>query len=166
MRKLISISTIFLLLSCKQEAKTEVTDFEIYEVINLMLLNESEILALEKLNLGISKSDVKFIQLQNKNRSTFKLNQKLLENSISISRDTLTRMKQTNLELSFWKRFIEKYHEKELFSISLPLFSKDKNTALVSTSFICATCLNSETMIYRKVNGKWKLIEVLSSRQI
>ena len=184
MRILFSISFLILLSSCKQETiiekdkpqKTKVSDVEIHGVINsiciskndstktnyvtedLSPLNERELFVLTKMDTLLSKEDVEFIKEQNDNRKKFKLNQQLIENKV-IPIDSLRKMRDDKTQkINFWERFTEKYHEKSLMSISLAVFSKDKKIAIVTTSRICATCINRETSIYRKIKGRWKYV--------
>lgn len=175
---LISISFIFLFTFFENETKTGTSDVDVYEVINyvsetrnktpknkyisenLSLLNEKE---LASISLIFSIKDLEFINEQNKKRLNFKLNQKLITNGTVIPNATLIQMKKNG---NLWEKFKKKYHEEKLLTISLPIFSKDKKSSLVTTSTICGTCINRETSVYKKVNGKWKLDKQLYTMQM
>ena len=50
------------------------------------------------------------------------------------------------------------------FEISIPILSKDRQTAYVELGYFCgALCGNGNVLILRKIDGKWKVVEDISS---
>jgi hypothetical protein len=150
----------------------KINNQDIYEVINSflkdrgskyitenrMLLNDNELIEIKNLDTLFSKNDVEFIKVQNIQRESFILNEKFTKGFTVISLDSLQRMRDDKTQkVNFWTSFNEKYHQKELLTVSLPLFSIDKNIAIITTNTICSTCINSTTWVYKRINGEWKI---------
>lgn len=50
------------------------------------------------------------------------------------------------------------------FEISIPILSKDRQTAYVELGYFCgALCGNGSVLILKKIHGKWKVVEDISS---
>jgi hypothetical protein len=114
-----------------------------------------------------SKQDLKFIIEQTKYEEDFKLNEKLLKNKIVISGDTLSKFTQGRNEdgrSQFWDKYHSKFGPGGFCSITLPLFSIDKKTVLVTTGMHCGRlCGEGGSYIYRKINGKWELVHTITN---
>jgi len=54
-------------------------------------------------------------------------------------------------------------HKKEFHYVSIPLFSTDKNIAIIKYGVWCGNeCGHGGIYIYKKINGEWKLVDVRS----
>ena len=149
----------------------KVTDSEIYEVVNLVIMVEKEDLnstsgqtelypylldrdeygnvfnridstRLVKSDTIFSKEDLKFIEYQIKDRKHFKFSQKYIRSKKIISADTIQAFRESSL-----KKGDEFY-----LKIALPVFSVDKKTVFIKLERYGS----GESMIYKKVNDKWK----------
>jgi hypothetical protein len=173
------------------EIKTEkelVTELELYEVINFMLpaiksnnqmnsnyvtedvmmkivSKENNYLELDKMDSLFTKNDAEFIKKQLKGIDKFKLKQKLMLDKIIIPSDTLSKFQNNKINsLGFWENYRQKYGNKGFHTISLPLFSLDKKTVIITIGFHCGgLCGGGATEIYKKINGKWTLIKTLNN---
>ena len=116
-----------------------------------------------------SKQDKKFIIEQTKYELDFTLNQKSLKSKIVISGDTLKKFaegKNKDGRSPFWDKYHNKYGNNGFNSITLPLFSIDKLTVIVTADKHCGRlCGAGGTYIYRRLNGKWKLIKTITKWQ-
>lgn len=61
-----------------------------------------------------------------------------------------------------WDRFHKKYG-KGFYRISKPIFSKDKSVVIITQGFHCGgLCGSGGTYVYKKVDGKWEMVEMYS----
>ncbi len=100
----------------------------------------------ENSNKYFSNKDSSYFFFQNKIMLSFRLNSsfsKLIE---------LTDDKQVIKKRTKQKALFRHYH------ISLPIFSKDRNTAYVAIDYHCPLCGYGMAIILRKINGKWKIM--------
>ena len=179
MKRITFLVLTILLFSCngKTEKKNEkISEKEIYKFLNTLLITikeenipvDSNYVSYDKVDVFkiikndksliteidsiFSKNDLNFIKVQFKKNEKFELNQKLIANRVVIPRDTIIKFSKTD----FWKSYYLEYGHRGFSKVSMPLFSIDKKTAIISLSFICGrTCGGVEIMIYKKVNGKW-----------
>lgn len=111
-----------------------------------------------KLNKYFSKAeDQYFLQLQFEDRKNFVLLQdsfkskkiiskKIIDSFYDEKNDSISRKNQ------ILNNYIKKYGNNFYYRLSLPIFSKDKNTVLIDVSYFLG---GGKTMIYKKHNGKW-----------
>lgn len=143
------------------------TDTLVYDVIHSVLLDEEKArninteFVLNKENMGFpfafkddslqivrldslfSKIDIEYIFSQKKAFEAFTLSSDVLQGKTLISVDS-----------------IEKF--KTYISVSLPLFNKAKNLAIVRFSYYCGMlCGYSNVYIYKKQEGVWMRIKVI-----
>ena len=165
----------------KENNSPQVTDEEIYMIVNMVLkdLEVSEKLdgtkdeyiqdeltipsfiadtVSFKLNKYFSKAeDLDFLLLQFEDRKSFALLQDSIKSKKIISKkiidsfydeknDSISRKNQ------ILNNYIKKYGNNFYYRLSLPIFSKDKNTVLIDVSYFLG---GGKTMIYKKHNGKW-----------
>ena len=83
-----------------------------------------------------------------------------LDSVRSINGDKINRDKRI-------KEFIEKYKTQNYYIFSEPLLLRDKNYCIFNYEFGSFFIPNSDrkTTIYKKVDGRWKLWNVISSKQ-
>ena len=189
MRKTLYILLFPLIISCTKKGDTKtITDKEMYSIINFVIstelprfsntpgkgyITESFTNSLffrqeEYLNTNadslFNKKDIEFIH-QQMNDTLFKLNPDLIKSKTVVSFDTLMKLRNKGERAwKFWERFSKKYGKHEYFSISKPLFSVDKKTAIVSYGFHCGSlCGGGSTEIYRLVDEKWVRIKTIET---
>ena len=116
-------------------------------------------------SLLFSKKDITFIQRQLSVMQYFKLNPQDIHNKQIISSDTLmTFFKKREGSESFWSSYRKKYGKGGFCSMSMPLFSLDKETAIFHMSYHCGgMCGHGGTYIYKRKKGKWTVVKELSS---
>ena len=165
----------------EKDKTSVVTDEDIYMVVNMVLKDlevsakldgiEDSYLQDEltipsfiadtvsfKLNKYFSKAeDLDFIQLQFEARKNFVLLQdsiktkkiiskKIIDSFYDEKNDSISRKNQ------ILNNYTKKYGNNFYDRLSLPIFSKDKNTVLIDVSYFLG---GGKTMIYKKHNGKW-----------
>jgi len=82
----------------------------------------------------------------------------------TFSRDSLIEVLSKDKTIKFWDYFRKKYQAKNFMIISLPLFSKDNNTILMSIDFMCGgLCGEGVVYVFKRINGKW--IVIYSNRE-
>jgi hypothetical protein len=106
----------------------------------------------------IDSSDLKSFQEQMIPRKQFILNPlKLKIKTFSI--DSLDTYFSKNQDLDIWGYFRKKYNSRSMLIISLPLFSKDENSILVSVNIHCGgLCGGGYIYVFKKINGKWTTV--------
>ena len=63
----------------------------------------------------------------------------------------------TGKKIDFWEGYREKFGNDGVFTISNPLFSKDKSKAIIAVGYHCGgLCGSGGTYSYVKEKGKWK----------
>ena len=186
-----NIRYLFILISfisCEEKKSTNrnlVPDKEVYTIINFIIENEfpisnsnnrylseefpmilpdNEYFGIERMDKIFNKNDVEFMKLQMNKRFEFRIERTLIENKVVIPFDSLNKL-YTDSEKpdKFWKRFEKKYGARKFDGISLPIFSVDYKTAIISYGYHCGSlCGSGETAIYRKVNGQWEKLTSLN----
>ncbi|RZJ99754.1 MAG: hypothetical protein EOO46_22035 [Flavobacterium sp.] len=191
MKQLLCIITFVVFVSCvdKNEKITpiskisdgQISDSEIYEVINFMVdslnsecpnktkyLIESQTLEprllkrildqVNELDSIFSKKDVDFIRKQAKSFFEFKLKQEFVKQKIVIPKDSLEVLITDKYNSQIYRDNLEKkYGTYRFIGIAMPLFSLDKSIVIVARD--CD--IGGGVDIYRKENGKWVLIRNL-----
>lgn len=62
----------------------------------------------------------------------------------------------------YWGKFRAEFGDKCLRNYSIPYFNKEKNICIVINSISCGPLWGGgETSVYKKTNGKWKVIQTL-----
>lgn len=111
-----------------------------------------------------SEDDIKFLEVQLQSEKNFTINPELFNGKEIIPKDTLVKFRSgPEGRWTFWENYRKKYGEAGYCNITLPLFSKDRQKVIISTSYSCGgTCGQGGVFIYQKVKGKWKQIKELS----
>ena len=184
MKQLLLPIIIVSFLSCVDKTRDEkqtvqiqtdkISDYEIYDVVNVMIDSSSEcanhtkyLTEIETLHPRLLKSildqvseldsifsnkDVDFISEQAKAFFEFKLKQEFVKQKVVIPKDSLEILKTDKYNSQIYRDNLEKkYGSFMLPGIALPLFSCDRNTVIVTRD--CG--IGGGVEIYRKRNGKW-----------
>ncbi|MFC7774461.1 hypothetical protein [Flavobacterium sp. GCM10027622] len=178
---LISIFCCLLLMSCTPTEKRvteEVTDQDIYRVVNMQLEDMSATEKLEgtedyyiidvlqtpsfvyenpgfELERYFTTEDIAAIKEQISAREHFTLHQDSIPSKRLLSRKTIDSFidkNSTNPRESFLKNYLQHYGDTYYHSFSLPVFSKDKKTFLIDVN----TINGGRSILYKNTNGKWK----------
>jgi hypothetical protein len=108
----------------------------------------------------IEEKDIEFIHQQVQNSKEFELDQNRIKDFELIRKDTLYQLQlSSKTRNDFGCEIINRYGYSEILTISLPLFTIDKNTIIVSTGLYT---LGGRTTIYKKENGKWIWVKDIS----
>ena len=169
----------------RNETINKVTDAEIYEIVNAILEDESKSLKKDGINYDLykylldqdfsseifskhdslafiktdtvfSKGDLEFINMQINERKKFKFQQEFIKSKVLISSDTIIQLidqAYNDRSNDFYDLFITKFGNHRYYTIGVPLFSLDKKTAFIKIDSYPGS---GHTMIYKKINGKWK----------
>jgi len=107
----------------------------------------------------IDSTDLKLFKAQLSSKSRFLLNPNKLHIK-TFSRDSLYKVTlNRNSKIDLWEYFRKKYNSNSYLIISLPLFSKDNNTLLVTVHFHCGgDCGVGVVYVFKNINGKWKIV--------
>ena len=187
MKNILYFLIIISFISCEEKkaiSRNLVPDKEVYDIINFIIKNEfsksnnnskylseefpmilpdNEYFGIEKMDTIFSKSDVEFMKLQISKRYEFRIERNLIQNKVVIPFDSINKLRISEKSDQFWKRFQIKYDARKFDGISLPLFSVDYKTVIISYGHHCGSlCGSGETSIYRRVNGHWKKFKVIS----
>lgn len=178
---------VSLIVSCKNKSITEtsaprqlVNDTLIYNFINAVSTDSlglgqcetfadfdmlpyfqtnSDSLSLTSLDTLLGKTDINYIFEQAEYRN-FRLKPDLLKDKVVIPIDTIELFNPDKTPQEYYRNLLKKYGP--ICFIKLPLFSIDKQTAVVDISMGCgALCGKGGRYLYRKVNGKWILVKTL-----
>ena len=106
----------------------------------------------------IDSLDLKSFHEQMIPREQFVLNPgKLKIKTLSI--DSLNNYFSKNRDIDIWEYFRKKYNSRSMLIISLPLFSIDENTILISVNILCGgLCGGGYIYVFKKLNGKWTTV--------
>ncbi len=120
------------------------------------LFNNRDITEIKCIDSAFAKNDFEFIDKQIENRKDFRFKKSLLKiKSLDIiSADTIQKMileGSKSQSESFYSLYFKKY-KKWYYTIGLPVFSKDKKTVFVKFN----SFRSGQTLVYKKVNNKWK----------
>lgn len=143
----------------------EKTRYVAGETMFIMNQDSTDYFEISKMDSLFSNKDVKFILEQRKNIMDFELDNYFLKDKIVIPRDTILKFSKNQKGASqFWEKFWKKYGLKGFYSISKPLFSIDNKTVIITFGINCGSlCGEWNTVIYKNVKGKWKLIKILQT---
>jgi hypothetical protein len=111
-----------------------------------------------KLSKILTKDDLPFLNEQIKVIHNFSLNPNYFPGWKIISGDSVGLLfNQSNG--NFWQNFKSKYGRMGFYTVTMPLFSKDRNIAIIKINDHCGLCGGGGTYVYKKVNSKWILID-------
>ncbi|MBD3904279.1 hypothetical protein NAL32_05920 [Chryseobacterium sp. Ch-15] len=104
-------------------------------------------------------NDSSYYKHQDRNLINFNLQKKKIKKKLDfITTDEILKL-SAKYERNFWKQFRKKYGDKCIQTFSVPFFNKNKTVCLVQNSMSCGPLYGGgSTSIYKKVNGKWKVI--------
>jgi hypothetical protein len=121
------------------------------------VLESDDSLKLLELDTLFSKQDLEYIFKQNSNAKYYQLN-KCLDNKTFISIDTLKKFNRED----FWTDFRRKYGQGGFNSISIPLFTCNRDIIIIQCSHSCGRlCGSGGTYIFKKQESKWVQIHCL-----
>lgn len=126
-------------------------------------LSPEDSLAILKMDTIFTKADLNFIFKQAKYSYYFKFKENRLLNKKIIELDT-TKVFSNNTEVRehYWTMILKQ--NGTFCSIRMPLFSVDKKTVYIKTSYSCGMlCGEGATYIYRKVGKKWIKVKTLNA---
>ena len=127
------------------------------------VLSAKDSIRLIHLDTLFSKKDLDTIFKQNLAIKDFSINPKFLNVKIEIiSSDTLIHYMDNSDD--FWDQYYNKFGRNGFAIVSRPLFSLDRQTAIIKYS--CQYHgLNGEfnTLIYKRKNNRWEVIHVLNA---
>lgn len=187
--KILITFLVSLIISCQDFESTkivknqnnEITESEIYEVINFILIDMKKSDSLEnfqgkyivdkttepffittnqnskkKLKKYFTNSDFNFMENQLKKSKNFKLEQSKIIIKTIISKDTLENLIDNNspqMRDEFMINYEKKFGKYYYDEFSLPLFSVDKKTVLIEINSFLG---GGRLIILKKKNQKWK----------
>lgn len=109
-----------------------------------------------------NKQDVESMLLQEKTNLKFQFDSNRINSKVNfIDQQQFKKLIEENLPAKeYWKKFRKIFGNKCLRTYSVPYFSKTKNICIVIFSESCDSLWGrGVTGIYKKENGKWKLIK-------
>ncbi|QYS86432.1 hypothetical protein JJC03_16270 [Flavobacterium oreochromis] len=179
MRKIILIYFSIISISCKNKNISEITDKnhivsdkEIYSFLSSILKNQTKSITKcnnddvlefvqenKELKSMLTEKDLVYIKKQIGNENKFSINSEYLNDYDVIPEGKLKKMFRENRNLNtFWKEFENEYETESFFSISLPIFSLNKEIVIITTEVLHKEGFKARgKQVYRKVNGEWKL---------
>ena len=185
MKTIILIFLVIINISCNHKTVSEkvdqnhiVSDKEVYSFLNVVLKKQSKSLTTcrnehvlefikdnEELESMFNAEDLVFVNKQIENEKKFALNSDYLSSSNVIPEKIINKLfiDSKNID-TFWLEFEKKYETQSYFSVSLPIFSSNKKTVIISTEILNRGGFGaSGKTVYRKINGEWKLYKNYNS---
>jgi hypothetical protein len=182
------VSLLFSFLGCKKdlfsnpdihsEAKQEqlVDDKTIYEFLNSVIVTDSSYKYSNTVvgsigSLWLEKSDslqlLKADTIFSEEDAHFIFKQARMKHFYNVDRNELCQGKNViyldekivfgDEGSKYWSELRKKYGS--MYIMTIPVFSLDKNTAMISTSHQCGSqCGTGATYVYKKYNNHWRLI--------
>src|SRR5690606_13345081 len=133
--------------------------------------DEEDYLGLNKYDSIFSKKDIDYIYKKVTDLRLSRdldLNQdKILKQNIRIIPNNqfnkyIEKIMSENKRNSFWDEFEKQFGIHAYYSVSYPIFSLDKKTAIISFGHHRGSlCGDGFSAIYQKMNGKWILVEYI-----
>ncbi|WP_226063487.1 hypothetical protein [Kaistella polysaccharea] len=111
-----------------------------------------------------SKEDLKHIKIQLKTNSNFVLDTARIISKVDfINEEKLYKIRENYKSADdYWMQFRREFGNKCIRSYSIPYFNKEKDICIVITSMSCGPLEGGgSTAIFKKINGKWKVIQTL-----
>ena len=79
-----------------------------------------------------------------------------------VSQNTIDSIFGNSKEGSGWEKFKSVYGKEELYSLSVPIFTRDKNFCIVEINRSCgALCGTYCTLVFKRQENQWKLFREL-----
>ena len=119
-------------------------------------------------NEFFTKDDLAYIKIQLKTNSNFILNPAKITSKVEFIDPEKFQKFQKSQEnyvsaKDYWKKFRAEFGDKCLRNYSIPYFNKEKNICIVINSISCGPLWGGgETSVYKKINGKWKVIKTFN----
>lgn len=159
-----------------------VTDNDIYEIVNFVLdehdkamkvdgfkinpykyildkdieplFNHGDSIVLVKTDTLFSKEDLLYIEKQINNRKNFRFKSNFIKSKKIISAEIVKSMlnEKGRGGKSFYEIYERKFGKDMFYTIGLPVFSKNKKIVFIKFDSFGS----GKTLIYKKVNNKWK----------
>ncbi|MNU12859.1 hypothetical protein D3C71_08920 [compost metagenome] len=103
--------------------------------------------------------DSSYYKNQDRNLINFNLQKSKIKKKLAfITTDEILKL-SAKYERDFWKQFQKKYGDKCIQTFSVPFFNKNKTVCIVENSMSCGPLYGGgSTLIYKKISGKWKVI--------
>lgn len=114
-----------------------------------------------------TKEDLAYLKIQLKTNSTFVLNIATITSKVEfIDPEKFLRFQKSQEKYGsardYWIKFRNEFGDKCLRNYSTPLFNKDKTICIIIDSMSCGPLEGGgQTSIFKKINGKWNLIQTL-----
>lgn len=114
-----------------------------------------------------TKDDLLYIKIQLKTNSNFILNPAKITSKVEfIDTEKFQKFQKPQEKYvsakDYWEKFRTEFGDKCLRNYSIPYFNKKKNICIVINSISCGPLWGGgKTSVYKKINGKWKLIKTL-----
>ena len=158
-KQLVNDTTIYdLLNSCIVADSTYKYSNTVVGSLGMLYLNESDSLNILKADTIFSKKDAAFIFKQARLRHFFNIDKSKLQQDKNVI--YLDEKEVFGERRSEYFSTIRQNHG-SLYMMTMPVFSTDLKTAMISTSNNCGTlCGVGATYIYKKINGQWKLVAI------
>jgi hypothetical protein len=92
--------------------------------------------------------------------STYLLEQNLEEKNLKLNKNLIAKINSTTKQIELNKK--EKGESFDFYEMSIPIFSYDKQKAYVELNHYCGgLCGNGVSIYLKKINGKWKIIQIV-----
>lgn len=103
--------------------------------------------------------DSSYYKNQDRNLINFNLQKSRIKKKLDfVTTDEILKL-NVKYKRDFWKEFRKKYGDKCIQTFSVPFFNKNKTVCLVQNSMSCGPLYGGgSTLIYKKISGKWKVI--------
>ena len=181
MKLILILPAVFMLAACKPKMAKNETD--IYEFVNQLFIQtapfefakirciaardihpigftEEDSIELLKMDTIFNLQDISVMREQATSQSDFKFKQEYINGKTVISLDSLRSHRQ--MTESFWSQLKDRYGVDDFLTISKPIFSKDKSKVIVTINHYGKRGGSGGTFVYRKENGTWKNLKMLT----
>lgn len=103
--------------------------------------------------------DSSYYKNQDRNLINFNLQKSRIKKKLDfVTTDEILKL-NVKYKRDFWKEFRKKYGDKCIQTFSVPFFNKNKTVCIVENSMSCGSLYGGgSTLIYKKISGKWKVI--------
>ena len=167
---------LYLTFSCEKSEKKDITsNLDIYEFMKVVIqeqnLNLNHGISLKpEPNFDLTESDATnfnllLVELESNEKKNDTLNRSVDFNALtllsSLNKEDISEMisQKENLEKFQWNNENLEFNlsnNKNWYSFSVPLFSKDRNKAVMMIRNLCSgLCGGGKTILFTKKNGEW-----------
>ena len=106
----------------------------------------------------LTREDITFVLNQQSKLKNFKWDNKLIQGYTIIPTETIEKIFENGTKEG-WNTFNRQFGD-SFCEFSVPLFSKDKNVAIISHNYNCGPlCGEGWTVIYKKQGSKWEEVK-------